>query len=92
MIGLRANIALAQDQILTSPVISTFEDVIAHLVHISSNQVKTKSSMLAISKTSQQRGNQNGKAKDSNPIAHLMTSGHTRDTYWALHKQPPRKN
>lgn len=48
--------------------------------------------MLTIWKTSQQRGYQNVKAKDSNPIAHIMTSGHTRDTYWALHKRPPRKN
>jgi len=89
LIGLRSDLDSDRDQILTSLVIPTLEDVSARLLRISLNKNNLsiiESSVLAAQSGNQPRQGTYQRGKDKRLHCTCYdNSNHTRDTCWALH-------
>ncbi|XP_058000152.1 uncharacterized protein LOC110645158 isoform X2 [Hevea brasiliensis] len=98
LIGLRSDLSSVQNQMLTSSVIPSLEDVSARLLRISlnangSNEIETSVLAVQIGNQHGQGGSRKGKGKGfKSHCTYCDKNGHTRDTCWALHGRPPRNN
>ena len=88
--GLYPNFETVQDQILSSPLVPSLDDVFAHILYFSSTQTlssdSTSNSFVLVSQTNSRGGRSGNRGRGQRPhCTYCNKLGHTRDHCSQLH-------
>ena len=95
LIGLRPDLEIVRDQILGSPLVSSLDDVFAHLLRISSTQTlpsdSTSDFSVLVSQTNPRGGRSGNRSRRKRlHCTYVYKLGHTCDRCYQLYGRPPR--